>query len=120
MSDHDVPYPTPADRKDLQKLVEKNWNSYVVSPYQNWDADQLSAYLKLKGIETKKGAEKSSLVNQVQGAWYTTEDKTQQAYTSVKDWILDSWTDSQLKAFCDHNGIPGKPLAKHRSMLSYH
>lgn len=105
-----MPYPTPADRKDLEKLVEKNWNSYIVEPYKNWDTDQLTSYLKLKGVETKKGAEsnKDALVNQVSSTWYETEDKAQNAWTSVKDWILDSWTDSQLKAFCDHHGIPGK------------
>jgi len=49
LSDHDVPYPTPADRKDLEKLVQKNWESNVVSPYKSWDAAKLSEYLKLKG-----------------------------------------------------------------------
>jgi len=65
LSDHDVPYPTPADRKELEKLVQKNWESSVVSPYKSWDAAKLSEYLKLKGIETKDStaASKDSLVN---------------------------------------------------------
>ncbi|KAK4200342.1 hypothetical protein QBC40DRAFT_71196 [Triangularia verruculosa] len=108
LSDHDVPYPTPADRKDLEKLVQKNWESQVVTPYNNWDTAQLSSYLEQKGIETKDSAQASrdSLVNQVKSYWYESEDKTQTAWTNVKDWILDSWTDSQLKAFCDRHGIP--------------
>ena len=108
LSDHNVPYPTPSDRKDLEKLVKDNWNNYAVFPYNNWDSEQLSAYLKLKGIQTKKAAQqdKASLVTQVQNTWYETEDKAQQAWGSVKDWILDGWTDSQLKAFCDKHGIP--------------
>lgn len=110
LSDHDVPYPTPADRKDLEKLVQKNWESHVVTPYNSWDAAQLDSYLKQKGVETKDSAQASrdSLVSQVKGYWYETEDKAQTAWTNVKDWILDSWTDSQLKAFCDRHGIPGK------------
>lgn len=28
----DVPYPSPADRKDLEELVKKNWESYVTEP----------------------------------------------------------------------------------------
>lgn len=28
----DIPYPTPADRKDLEKLVKSNWNSKVQAP----------------------------------------------------------------------------------------
>ena len=30
LSDHDIPYPTPADRKDLENLVKDNWQTYVV------------------------------------------------------------------------------------------
>lgn len=118
LSDNNIPYPTPSDRKDLENLVQKNWNSYAVAPYQNWDNEELAAYLKLKGLEAKDGAvkNKDSLVTQVQSAWYETEDKTQQAWTSVKDWILDSWTDSQLKSFCDHNGIP-VPQPRQRDTL---
>jgi hypothetical protein len=32
LSDHDVPYPTPADRKDLENLVKENWQAKVVEP----------------------------------------------------------------------------------------
>lgn len=108
LSDHDIPYPTPADRRDLEKLVQKNWDDYIVQPYKSWDAPKLQAYLSRKGVETKESAEasKDSLVSQVANTWYETEDKTQQAWSNVKDWILDTWTDSQLKAFCDHHGIP--------------
>jgi len=119
LSDHDVPYPTPADRKDLEKLVQKNWESNVVSPYKTWDAAKLSEYLKLKGIETKDAAasNKDMLVNQVQDTWYESEDKAQTAWSSVKDWILDTWTESQLKSFCDHHGIPVPQPRKRDTLL---
>jgi hypothetical protein len=109
LSDNDIPYPTPADRKDLESLIQKNWDNYAVSPYKSWDTDKLTSYLKQKGVETKDGAEstKDSLLTQVQNAWYDTEDKAQTALGSTKDWILDTWTDSQLKAFADKHGIPG-------------
>ncbi|KAK1718718.1 uncharacterized protein BDZ83DRAFT_585907 [Colletotrichum acutatum] len=108
LSDHDIPYPTPADRKDLEKLIENNWNDYVVSPYNSWDTDRLQNYLKAKGLETEGAAKanKESLVAQVQSSWYETSDQAQNAYLNVKDWILDSWTDSQLKAFADKHGVP--------------
>ncbi|KAL8350228.1 hypothetical protein RB601_001327 [Gaeumannomyces tritici] len=120
LSDHDVPYPTPADRRDLEKLVQQNWDSYVVSPYQNWDTQQLSAYLQQKGIETKDSAaaSKDSLVSQVQKNWYETEDKAQESYASLKTWIFDSWSDSQLKAFCDYHGIPVPQPRKRDTLLA--
>jgi len=70
LSDHDVPYPTPADRKDLENLVKDNWQSKVV--------DTLSS----------------------------TGQQATDNYGSVKDWIFDSWTESSLKSFLDHHGIP--------------
>lgn len=44
-------------------------------------------------------------MNQVKGSWYETEDKSQNAWGDVKEWIFDTWTDSQLKSFCDKSGI---------------
>ncbi|GAB1319132.1 Meiotic sister chromatid recombination protein 1 [Madurella fahalii] len=119
LSDHDIPYPTPADRKELEKLVQKNWDTRVVTPYHEWDTNQLSSYLRQKGVETKESAEhgRESLVSQVKNVWYESEDKAQHAWVNVKDWILDTWTDSQLKAFCDHHGIPVPQPRKRDTLL---
>merc|ERR1711964_866948 len=77
LSDHDIPYPTPADRKDLEDLVKNNWQSRVVDPLS------------------------------------TAGDQTTNSYDSVKDWIFDSWTESQLKSFLDHNKItPSQPRTR--------
>ncbi|ROW07049.1 hypothetical protein VPNG_06591 [Cytospora leucostoma] len=120
LSDHDVAYPTPADRKDLEKLIQQNWENHAVSPYKEWDADKLNGYLQQKGVEVQDSAKanKNSLLAQVKDVWYETEDKAQDAYTSVKDWILDTWTDSQLKAFLDHHGIPVPQPRKRDTLLS--
>ncbi|TVY27384.1 Stress response protein [Lachnellula hyalina] len=108
LSDHNVPYPTPADRKDLENLVKNNWQSKIASPYNDWDTNQLGAYLKQKGVETKDtaAANKDGLLAQVKNYWYETEEKAEDSYSSVKDWIFDSWSDSQLKAYADKHGVP--------------
>jgi hypothetical protein len=108
LSDHNVPYPTPADRKDLENLVKDNWQSKVAQPYNDWDITQLNSFLQQKGVEVKESAaaNKDGLIAQVKNAWYETEDKAEDAWTSVKDWIFDSWTDSSLKAFADKHDIP--------------
>ncbi|TVY37453.1 Stress response protein [Lachnellula subtilissima] len=108
LSDNNVPYPTPADRKDLENLVKNNWQSKIASPYNDWDINQLGSYLKQKGVETKDtaAANKDGLIAQVKNYWYETEEKAEDAYSSVKDWIFDSWTDSQLKAYADKHSIP--------------
>ncbi len=91
LSDNNVPYPTPADRKDLENLVKDNWQSKITQPYNDWDSSQLTSFLKLKGVQTQEAAtaNKDSLVAQVKNSWYETEDKAEDAWSSVKDWILD-------------------------------
>ena len=34
LSDHEIPYPAPADRKDLESLVKDNWQQKVVDPFK--------------------------------------------------------------------------------------
>jgi hypothetical protein len=118
LSDHGVPHPGPTDRKNLQKAVADNWNSKIVSPYTSWDAQSLSNYLTVKGKQAKKGTEKDakSLAEQVKEYWTETEESANQAYSNVRDWIFDSWTDSQLKAFADKNSIP-VPQPRQRDSL---
>lgn len=93
LSDNNVPYPSPADRKDLEDLVKTNWESKVSTPYKEWDTPQLQSYLKAKGVETKETAadNKDSLISSVQKYWYDTENKADEAWGSVKDWIFDRY-----------------------------
>lgn len=99
--------------------MQKNWDTRVVEPYREWDTAKLTGYLKQKGVETKEtaGETRDSLIDRVKGAWYESEDKAQTAYVDVKDWILDTWTDSQLKAFCDKHGIPVPQPRKRDTLL---
>jgi hypothetical protein len=118
LSDNSIPYPTPADRKDLEDLVQKNWNAAVVEPYSSWDTAQLSSYLQNKGHQVSSEAQetKESLLSQVKANWYETEENAHGAFVSVRDWILDTWTESQLKAFCDKHKIP-VPQPRHRDTI---
>jgi len=120
LSDHNVPYPTPADRKDLENLVKDNWNKHVISPYQDWSPQQLGSYLQARGIAVKKGTEKNAqvLVDQVKANWHETEDQANEAYGSVKDWIFGSWSDSQLKAFLDKHDIPNPQPKTHDTLVA--
>ena len=93
LSDHDIPYTSPADRKDLENIVKENWDSKVSTPYKDWDINQLQHYLKDRGYEASKGAEESKdgLLAQIGNYWHETEDTAQEAYLSVKGWIFDRW-----------------------------
>lgn len=74
--------------------MKDNWQSKVASPYNDWDNKQLTSFLKQKGVETKDVAEsnKDGLISQVKSYWYEAEDKAEDAWSSVRDWVFDSWT----------------------------
>lgn len=119
LSDHDIPYPTPADRKDLESLVRENWDRKVSFPYNDWDTARLQAYLHQKGVEVtdKSKGNKNWLIETVRKNWYEAENVAEDAYENVKNWIFDTWTDSQLKAFLDRHGIPNPAPRKRDTML---
>ncbi|KAK0281863.1 hypothetical protein LTR35_002950 [Friedmanniomyces endolithicus] len=137
LSDHNIPFPAASDRKDLQNLVQTNWDNNVAKPYNSWDIHQLTSWMSSQGHEVKKGTEKNkdSLLSQVQGYWQGTSDSANDAYSNVQHWIFDrcdwsqakilgslltvnSWTDSQLKAFLDYHGIPNPQPRTRDSLLS--
>jgi hypothetical protein len=91
LSDHNIPYPTPADRRDLENLVKENWDSYVVAPYNKWDAAQLQKYIAQRGEDLQKNAAdtQEALIKQVKASWTDTEDAASSAYANVRDWIFD-------------------------------
>ncbi|ATY66293.1 Stress-responsive Ish1 [Cordyceps militaris] len=118
LSDHGIPHPKPADRKDIEDLVEKNWKDYVIEPYRKWSPSELSAFLVSRGKEAKAGADETveNLIESVKANWYDSEEAAGKAATETKDWILDHWSDSQLKALCDKQGIP-VPATSNRDVL---
>lgn len=93
LSDHDIPYPSPADRKDLEKIVKDNWSAKVSTPYTDWDIGRLQQYLKDRGYEaTDSAAEtKEGLLSRVKANWHESEDQTHEKYASVKDYIFSTF-----------------------------
>lgn len=118
LSDNNIPYPKAADRKDMEDLVAKNWNDYVVEPYNKWSPEQLYAYLSAKGKAAASDADDTaeSLIAKVKESWFGTADSANKAMADAKEWALDSWSDSQLKALCDRNGI-SVPNPRNRDVL---
>ncbi|QIW94565.1 hypothetical protein AMS68_000083 [Peltaster fructicola] len=119
LSDHDIPYPTPSDRKNLQDLVQKNWEDNIVKPYNRWDTNQLQSYITSKGKQVQKGTEKNtqSLISQVAGVWTETTEQANDAWGKVENWLFDTWTESQLKSFLDYHDIPNPSPRTRDSLL---
>lgn len=103
----------------MEKIVSENWQSKVAQPYSDWNVDQLKSYLKERGIQAQDDAaeNKDSLVSQVKNIWYEKEDKSEDAWSNIKDWIFDDWSDSRLRAFADKYGITVPEPQKKESTL---
>jgi len=118
LADNNIPYPSSAEKTDLEKLVKENWQNKVYRPYQEWEPIQLQKYLQEKGIQIEEKVinDKNWLLNSVKKNWHDTESAVEKQYEDIKNWIFDSWTESQLKAFLDKHGIPN-PTPRTRDTL---
>ncbi|KAF8542480.1 hypothetical protein BDD12DRAFT_916238 [Trichophaea hybrida] len=103
---------------NLLLIVQDNWQTRIVDSYKNWDAPQLQSYLTDTGkeLDKKRKNDKNWLVRQVKSGWHETEKTAETAFESMKDWVFDSWSESQLKAFLDRHGIPN-PTPRTRDTL---
>ena len=86
-----MPYPTPANRKDLENLVKREWTGKVVTPFNEWETPQLQSHLEARGhdVGESAAANRDALVAQVQDSWTDTSDSVSDAYGNVRDWIFD-------------------------------
>lgn len=74
-------------------LVKENWGRFVSSPYNDWDTEELQAYLRQKGVEVDEQSKenKNWLVETVKHNWYEAESAAEDAYENVKSWIFDTY-----------------------------
>ena len=63
------------------------------SPYNDWDTEELQAYLREKGVDVneKSKENKNWLVEKVKHNWYEAGNAAEDAYENVKNWIFDSY-----------------------------
>ena len=103
LSDYNVPYPSAADRKELETLVKSNWQTKIGTPYHDWDTPQLQHYLKSKGHQAKKGAEsnKQTLIGHVKSYWTDPVDTASESYHSIKDWFFDRYVMQRVFEKCN-------------------
>lgn len=96
----------------MYNTVEKHWNK-ITPPYEQWSEKQLRDWLIESGSQAADiaASKKDDLVALVQKNYEESSD-------SLVSWILDSWTDSQLKSFLDYHNIPNPTPRNRDSMLT--
>lgn len=125
LSDHDIPYPTPADRKDLENLVKDNWQVNVVDPisatgqkvedhyggvknwiFDSWTDSSLKAFLDHHNIPAPQPRNRDKLLTSARQNYDTVAKKAGEYAAYPGDWLYQSWSESDLKEFLDSRGLP--------------
>lgn len=125
LSDHDIPYPTPADRKDLENLVKDNWQVNVVDPisatgqkvedhyggvknwiFDSWTDSSLKAFLDHHNIPAPQPRNRDKLLTSARQNYDSVAKKAGEYAAYPGDWLYQSWSESDLKEFLDSRGLP--------------
>ncbi|KAK5102578.1 hypothetical protein LTR70_000436 [Exophiala xenobiotica] len=135
LSDHDIPHPKAADRKDLEQLVNDNWQANVVDPisatgqkvddhygsvkswiFDSWTESGLKAFLDHHGIPNPNPRSRDTLLQAARQNYDSVAKKTGEYSQYPGDWLYQSWSDSDLKEFLDSRGLPA-PQPSNRDKL---
>jgi len=122
-----IPVPQNSKTDDLRALVRKHshkaasgWNAWT---FDDFSVDNLKAYLNKHGnaaakkAAQKKDATRDELVTAAQSAYASASSAGGVTYASatsylseatatVKNTAFDTWTESDLKSYLDHYGVP--------------
>ncbi|KAI1908163.1 hypothetical protein LOZ61_005727 [Ophidiomyces ophidiicola] len=124
LSDHDIPYPTPADRKDLENLIKNNWDKYVQIPishtneavgdsYENakgwifdsWSESHLKTFLDKHGIPNPQPRKRDTLLATARESYESIAQKLGQTTLYPGNWLYEHWSESDLKEYLDSHGF---------------
>uniref|UniRef100_A0A093V3Y1 Meiotic sister chromatid recombination protein 1 n=1 Tax=Talaromyces marneffei PM1 TaxID=1077442 RepID=A0A093V3Y1_TALMA len=125
LTDHDIPYPTPADRKDLEKLVKNNWNAKVQAPiadisdtatdylsnvkewiFDSWTESRLKAFLDRHSIPAPLPRKRDTLIRAARENYDAVAKKLGETAAYPGNWLYAEWSDSDLKEWLDARGWP--------------
>ncbi|KAJ5211751.1 uncharacterized protein N7498_003397 [Penicillium cinerascens] len=138
LSDHDIPHPAPADRKDLENLVKTNWDSKVQKPlgqaadsvsdelhqarewvFDTWSDSQLKAFLDRHGIPAPQPRKRDVLIKTARENYESVANKVGETAAYPGNWLYEQWTESDLKEWLDERGWPvPQPSSRDRLVAS--
>ncbi|KAL2361553.1 hypothetical protein RJZ56_005585 [Blastomyces dermatitidis] len=119
----DIPYPTPADRKDLEELVKSNWESRIHIPithtaehvseslgdakewiFDTWSDSQLKTFLDRHGIASPQSSKRDKLLAAVRENYEAIAQKLGHTTLYPGNWLYEQWSESDLKEYLDSRG----------------
>lgn len=125
LSDHDIPYPSPADRKDLENRVKDNWQAKVVDPvsatgekiddhygnaktwiFDSWTESSLKSFLDHHNIPSPQPRTRDKLLTTARQNYDAIAKQAGEYSQYPGNWLYSTWSESDLKEFLDARGLP--------------
>lgn len=125
------PHPTAPQPRQRDTILQKARSSYEAVAkkagqtaaypgdwlYESWSDSDLKSWLDTNGFPAPQPSNRDKLIASVRRnsrlAYLKVQDQAasatasaQTAYATLTDMIIDAWSESQLKEFCDKNAIP--------------
>jgi hypothetical protein len=73
---------------------------------KSWTESQLKAFADRNGIPVPQPCTRDTLLKAVRANYQAAAAKLGQSAAYPGDWLYASWTDSDLKRWCDERGVP--------------
>jgi len=121
LQDRNIPFPSAASRRDLENLVQRNWDDFTSANFfQGWSDNRLADFVRAKtGNQPENTFDRDNLVRQIEGLWSDGWSRLPtERWGDVKSWVFDTWSDSQIRQFLEyHNIVAPTPLTTREKLV---
>jgi len=137
---HQIPNPSPRTRDSLLHTARANYQKVADKAgetaqypgdwlYQSWSDSDLKSWLDERGIPVPQPSQRDKLVaslrrnakiaaDRANAQYSSLSNSAASAQTSLSDQLLASWSDSQIKEWCDKNGIKVPQGSKRNELIA--
>lgn len=135
-----IPNPQPSTRDSLLARARENYQSIANKLgetasypgnwlYESWSESDLKAWCDERGIPVPQHSSRDKLIasvrrnsliasNQLKSYNSSLSSSAAAATQSLSDALLDAWSDSQIKEWCDKNGIKVPQGSKRNELIA--
>jgi hypothetical protein len=93
-------------------------SSNASSSPSSWTESQLKAFCDRNGIPVPQPRTRDSLLKTVRENYQTAANKVSESVEYPGNWLWASWSDSDLKSWCDERGIPVPQNGKRDQLIA--